>query len=101
KLPLSFEANQGQTDSRVRFLSRGREYSLFLTGDEAVLRFGRASQNAKRKSQNAKGKAEVAQHPLFGAAALPVGASSAGPRPNAVRPYNLPTLFSLAGPMSG
>jgi hypothetical protein len=36
-LPLSFEANQGQTDSRVKFLSRGRGYSLFLTQEEAVL----------------------------------------------------------------
>ncbi len=36
-LPLGFEANQGQTDSRVRFLSRGGGYSLFLTRDEAVL----------------------------------------------------------------
>src|SRR5213594_2663139 len=37
KLPLSFEANRGQTDARVRFLSRGRGYSLFLTSDEAVM----------------------------------------------------------------
>ncbi len=37
KLPLSFEANQGQTDPRVRFLSRGSGYSLFLTEDSAVL----------------------------------------------------------------
>jgi hypothetical protein len=37
KLPLSFEANQGQTDGQVKFLSRGRGYELFLTGDEAVL----------------------------------------------------------------
>ena len=36
KLPLSFEANQGQTDARVRFLSRGSGYSLFLTQDDAV-----------------------------------------------------------------
>ena len=35
--PLSFEANQGQTDSRVRFLSRGRGYTLFLDPGEAVL----------------------------------------------------------------
>jgi hypothetical protein len=34
---LSFEANQGQTDSQVKFLSRGSGYSLFLTGNEAVL----------------------------------------------------------------
>ena len=31
KLPLSFEINRGQTDSRVKFLSRGSGYSLFLT----------------------------------------------------------------------
>jgi beta-propeller repeat-containing protein len=37
RLPLSFEANRGQTDSRVKFLSRGSDYTLFLTGDEAVL----------------------------------------------------------------
>src|SRR5208283_72380 len=59
KLPLSFAANQGQTDGRVKFLSRGRGYSLFLTGDEAVLTLGRASQNAKRKGQNAKVEARV------------------------------------------
>ncbi len=37
KLPLSFEANQGQTDPQVKFLTRTSGYSLFLTGDEAVL----------------------------------------------------------------
>jgi Beta-propeller repeat/Abnormal spindle-like microcephaly-assoc'd, ASPM-SPD-2-Hydin len=36
KLPLSFEANQGQTDAGVKFLSRGSGYTLFLTDDEAV-----------------------------------------------------------------
>ena len=37
KLPLSFEINQGQTDATVKFLSRGSGYSLFFTGNEAVL----------------------------------------------------------------
>jgi len=36
-LPLSFERNRGQTDARVRFLSRGRGYALFLTDDGATL----------------------------------------------------------------
>src|ERR1019366_315679 len=40
KLPLSFEANHGQTDARVKFLSRKGGYTLFLTGDEAVLAWG-------------------------------------------------------------
>ena len=37
QLPLSFEANQGQTDNQVKFLSRGNGYRLFLTPTEAVL----------------------------------------------------------------
>jgi len=37
RLPLSFEANQGQADPQVKFLSRGQGYSLFLTATEAVL----------------------------------------------------------------
>lgn len=35
-LPLTFQANVGQTDSRVRFVAEGGGYTLFLTGDEAV-----------------------------------------------------------------
>src|SRR5215213_11364475 len=34
---FSFEVNQGQTDARVKFLSRGPGYTLFLTPTEAVL----------------------------------------------------------------
>ena len=36
-LPLSFEANEGQTDSSVQFLSLGRGHTLFLTPSDAVL----------------------------------------------------------------
>ena len=39
-LPLSFEANHGQTAPQVKFLARGRGYSLFLTSQEAVLVVG-------------------------------------------------------------
>jgi len=48
KLPLSFEANQGQTDPRVKFVSRSPGYSLFLTNDEAVfsLRVGKTKARA-------------------------------------------------------
>jgi Beta-propeller repeat len=37
RLPITFEANDGQTDSKVKFLSRGGGYNLFLTQSEAVL----------------------------------------------------------------
>ncbi len=37
KVPMGFEANQGQTDGQVKFLARGHGYTLFLTPNEAVL----------------------------------------------------------------
>src|SRR6266566_436698 len=44
KLPLSFEANLGQTSSKVKFLSRGQGYTLFLTRHaEAVLVLGKSA----------------------------------------------------------
>src|SRR2546426_1585846 len=49
KLPLSFEANQGQTDPKAKFLSRGRGYTLFLTSTEAVLTLTKADAHAKRR----------------------------------------------------
>src|SRR5437879_4336334 len=49
KLPLSFEANRGQTDPQVRFLSRGSGYTLFLTPTEAVLTLTKADAHAKRR----------------------------------------------------
>lgn len=47
KLPLTFEENQGQTDSHVKFLARGSGYTVFLTDDEAItLRLSAAAKNA-------------------------------------------------------
>ena len=37
RLPLAFEVNRGQAHARVRFLARGRGYSLLLTATETVL----------------------------------------------------------------
>jgi uncharacterized protein (TIGR03437 family) len=39
--PLSFEPNQGQTDSAVQFLTRGTGYALFLTPGQIVLNLER------------------------------------------------------------
>lgn len=36
KLPLSFEENLGQSDSRVKFMARGSGYTVFLTDDEST-----------------------------------------------------------------
>ena len=51
RLPLSFEANQGQTDEQVKFLSRGKGYTLFLTSTEAVLSLN-SRQNAPRAQRD-------------------------------------------------
>ncbi len=37
RLPLAFDANQGQTDPQVKYVARGNGYSLFLTSNKAVL----------------------------------------------------------------
>src|SRR5271156_1650505 len=37
KLPLTFEANQGQTGAKVKFLSRGQGYTAFLTASGIAL----------------------------------------------------------------
>lgn len=42
KLPLSFEANQGQASPDVKFISRGSGYALLLTSDSAVLALDKA-----------------------------------------------------------
>jgi len=50
-LPLSFEVNRGQTDAQVKFLSRTSAYTLFLTGDEAVLTWsGKTPEKAAPKT---------------------------------------------------
>jgi len=56
RLPLSFEANRGQTDPQVKFLARGRGYTLFVTDSEAVL-------SLRARSLEAKGLAPVKFEP--------------------------------------
>ena len=51
KSPLTFEANVGQTDGRVKYLSRGAGYTMFLTsGNEAVVSLSRTASSGKREA---------------------------------------------------
>jgi len=50
QLPLSFEANRGQADSTVKFLSRGDGYALFLTSTEAVFKLRQAAPAGQKTS---------------------------------------------------
>ncbi|HEY7098808.1 MAG TPA: SBBP repeat-containing protein [Terriglobales bacterium] len=47
--PFVFEANQGQTDPRVKFMARGSGYGLFLTSDQAVLSLKRSRSTQKQQ----------------------------------------------------
>ena len=49
--PLRFESNQGQTDSRVKFLSRNEDYDLFLTSTETVLLLNGPAPKSRRASK--------------------------------------------------
>ena len=51
RVPLSFEANHGQAEPKVKFLARGRGYTLLLTPTEAVLSL-RDPGVRERKSRN-------------------------------------------------
>src|SRR5580693_1279257 len=69
-LPLSFEANHGQTGSSVKFLSRGDGYALFLTQDSAVFKLRPSVKNKPPVLVRMKlAGAQPAQ--VFGAEALP------------------------------
>ena len=50
RLPLTFEANRGQTDPRVKFLAHGPGYLLFLTRHRAVLSLAPTSTGAAYRS---------------------------------------------------
>ncbi len=69
KLPLSFEANRGQSDPQVKFLARGRGYTLFLTPTEGVLVLTSGSSRADENlaEQNKQGQETVLRMKLLGA----------------------------------
>ena len=67
-LPLSFEPNEGQTNSQVEFLSRGRGYKLFLTTTETVLSLRRhAAPKANRGEDSEDTSGAVLRMKLVGA----------------------------------
>ena len=66
-LPLSFEANLGQTDPRVRFLSRGNGYALYLTADEAVLALENRARESGGAGDSARRSASVLRMKFAGA----------------------------------
>jgi uncharacterized repeat protein (TIGR01451 family) len=58
KLPMRFEANEGQTDALVKFKSRGAGYAVFLTADETVLQLHKREPGKTAEQQMADQPAE-------------------------------------------
>ena len=74
RLPLSFEINKGQVDQRVKFLSHGPGYDLFLTSNEAVLKVRKARAvkiEAKDDADENVSEGTVLRLKLLGANATP------------------------------
>ena len=95
KLPLSFEKNLGQTDSRVRFLSRGGGYTLFLNSTEAVLVLRPAEKTGVRPvpshvPSEAEGEAEGSQQSGDTGAVLRMKLVGANPAPDVAGLEELP-----------
>jgi beta-lactam-binding protein with PASTA domain len=78
RIPLSFEANQGQAEKTVKFLSNGSGYSLFLTDSSAVLALTKpevsnarpsnpAGKGVKAAPVRSAGKTDVVRMDLTGA----------------------------------
>ena len=63
KLPLSFEANRGQTIDEVKFISRGKGYSLYLTPTEALISLRpRSGVNRLKKIKEELQRRDAAEH---------------------------------------
>ena len=73
ELPLSFEINNGQTDSAVKFVSHGPGYDLFLTANEAVLslRKPKAVDKVKKPGTTPAAEHAVLRLKMVGANAAP------------------------------
>jgi len=65
QLPLRFEANRGQADPQVKFLSRGSGYTFFLTSEEAVmvLRSAPAAKGDQTRPEAALARAPSREEP--------------------------------------
>ncbi len=78
-IPMFFEENVGQTDDRVRFIGRGRDYSVLIADNEAVFNLpsadsgGRGSSVRMQWAQDPNEVRVVASLPLSGKSNYLVG----------------------------
>ena len=96
QLPLSFEANHGQSAAPVQFVSRGSGYTLFLTPTEAVLVLRPPRPDRASSTPNAPGPEAMPRE-----AVVRMGLVGANPAPQVVGQDALPgKAHYLTGPAS-
>src|SRR6266568_1543652 len=89
-LPLSFEANQGQTDAQVQFLAHGQGYSLFLTAREAVFVFRPPAAHGPRSTSRVLKQRAGQDIPASAQAVVRMQLLGANPAPQVVGLEELP-----------
>ncbi|HEX8096494.1 MAG TPA: hypothetical protein VF507_00600, partial [Pyrinomonadaceae bacterium] len=80
KLPISFEANEGQTDARVNFVARAQGYNLFLTRTEAVMSLSQPAAKDGRGAGTRRARKEVGRSDRAGRAVLRMRIEGANPK---------------------
>jgi len=80
RLPLSFEANHGQADEQVKFVSRGSGYTLLLTAAEAVLSLNRPLRDAAWE-RGRPARPDAAERAALPGAVLRMKLINANPQP--------------------
>jgi Beta-propeller repeat/Cep192 domain 4/HYDIN/CFA65/VesB-like, Ig-like domain len=89
RLPLSFEANNGQTSSQAKFLSRGAGYAMFLMARGAILKLeGRRA--VPRDTESAGGNQQSKHQPSLDATVLQMGLPGANSNPEVMGLGKLP-----------
>lgn len=94
-MPLQFEANQGQVDDQVKFLARGKGYTLFLTPTESVMVL--AGHDASRVESNAGlDQTNVIGHELqeYKQSVVRMKLEGANPSPTIAGMENLPGIVN-------
>jgi hypothetical protein len=90
KLPLSFEPNQGQSDGRVKFLSRGSGYTLYLTAKEAVLVLQKTQSRGDNPNAKIRNASLATEHLPRTSAVLRMRLEGANPAPKVKELEQLP-----------
>jgi Beta-propeller repeat len=77
RVPLNFEANEGQNTPEVKFLSRGSGYSLFLTSHETTLALRKSHREASVNASQRSGHVEFSKSEATVVRMILEGSSSA------------------------